>query len=96
MKTTYIVLLILVVVFCVYNKSMTVEEQFEAGQFCYSCNDKTFNQCTTCFNCGYCVDRNGRGKCIGGDHKGPYNYEHCAKWYHGDPFSRMLQNNKCN
>ena len=66
----------------------------QAGQFCTTCAGKTFNQCSGCFNCGYCVDRYGNGGCIGGDHKGPYNFERCARWYSGDPYAYMLQRNK--
>lgn len=64
-----------------------------SGQFCRTCEGKTFNQCSSCFNCGYCVDRYGNAECIGGDHKGPYNFERCDRWYSGDPYSYMLQQN---
>jgi hypothetical protein len=71
------------------------EEHFneKVGRFCLSCHGKTINECLGCFNCGYCIDENGNGQCIGGDHRGPYNYERCAYWYSGDPFSRMMQRN---
>lgn len=65
----------------------------EVGQFCKTCRGKTFNQCLGCFNCGFCVDKWGNGGCIGGDHKGPFNFERCAKWYSGDPYSFMMQQN---
>jgi hypothetical protein len=71
-------------------------EQFndQTGKFCTTCQGKKFGQCTNCFNCGYCFDQWGNGGCIGGDHNGPFNQEKCALWYYGDPWSRMLQNNK--
>lgn len=64
-----------------------------SGTFCGSCANKTPNQCAQCFNCGFCVDKWGNGQCIGGDADGGFNYEKCALWYHGDPWSRMKQNN---
>lgn len=63
----------------------------QTGQFCLSCKDKTINQCLNCFNCGFCVDKWGNSRCVGGDHKGPYNFEKCAYWYHNDPYSVMMQ-----
>jgi hypothetical protein len=51
------------------------------GQFCTTCRNKTLGQCLKCFNCGYCVDKFGRGTCIGGDYTGPYNFERCSKYY---------------
>ena len=59
--------------------------------YCLTCEGKTPNQCMHCFNCGFCVDAQGNGACIGGDYKGPYNYEKCARWYSGDQFGAMLQ-----
>jgi hypothetical protein len=65
-----------------------------SGRLCTTCQDKTFNQCLGCFNCVYCVDKWGNGKCIGGDaNSGPYNKEKCARIYSGDQFLRMEQNN---
>lgn len=65
----------------------------QVGQFCTTCAGKTFNQCSRCFNCGFCVDKLGNASCIGGDHKAPYNFERCAQWYHTDPYAFMLQRN---
>jgi len=74
----------------------TKQEGFneQNGQLCLTCDKKTLNQCTNCFNCGYCVDKWGNGRCIGGDLHGPFNNENCARWYHGDPYSVMIQKNK--
>ncbi len=65
----------------------------QTGRYCMTCAGKTLNQCLQCFNCGWCTDKHGNSGCIGGDHKGPWNFENCAKWYHGDPFSFMMQRN---
>lgn len=67
----------------------------ESGRFCSTCKDKTYNQCLNCFNCGWCVDSWGNGKCLGADvASGTYNNEKCSKLYLGDPYLRMKQNNR--
>ena len=64
------------------------------GQMCGTCEGKTINQCLACFNCGFCVDKFGNSKCVGGDvASGAYNKENCAMWYVRDPFQRMQQMN---
>lgn len=63
------------------------------GQFCLDCKDKTFNECLTCANCGFAVDKDGNSACIGGDVNGPYNFEDAARWYYNDPYSYMIQTN---
>lgn len=65
----------------------------QTGQFCTTCKGKTMNQCFQCFNCGWAIDEWGNSGCIGGDHKGPYNFERVAKWYHTDPWTTMQQRN---
>lgn len=76
-------------------KFQNKKEGFEAGKFCPICSGKTPNQCMGCFNCGWCVDEDGNGSCIGGSvNEGPFNNERCAQFYHGDPFYRMKQDNK--
>lgn len=66
----------------------------QTGRYCITCSDKNINQCLGCFNCGWCVDPWGNAGCIGGDVRGPYNNERCKYWYYGDPYARMLENNK--
>ena len=86
-------MLALVLYFCM-NKNQTENFNPGNGMLCTTCEDKTFNQCMGCFNCLYCVDKWGNGKCIGGDaNSGPYNKEKCAIVYSGDQFLRMEQNN---
>lgn len=91
-----IVLLVISIVILLYIINQKDYELFndQVGTLCLSCDKKTLNQCTQCFNCGYIVDQFGNGKCIGGDHNGPFNNEKYALWYYGDPWSRMLYNNK--
>ncbi len=78
-----------------YNTNRELKEGYndQTGRFCTTCRGKTPNQCMRCFNCGFCVDRWGNAQCIGGDHKGPFNFERCMSWYHTDPYSFMLQRN---
>ena len=86
-----IVLIIFVIILMTKNNKEGFNEQ--VGTFCYTCKEKTPNQCLRCFNCGFCVDQFGNAKCIGGDQYGPWNREKCARWIYGDPFSRMIQDN---
>jgi hypothetical protein len=89
-----ILLLILVIIYVYYYKTKNMEGFNEqTGTFCYTCQNKTPNQCLHCFNCGFCIDEFGNSKCVGGDQYGPFNYEKCAYWYYGDPYSKMIQNN---
>ena len=102
MKILYILLWIIIVgillhilnSFLFTAKAETEPFNDETGRFCSSCRGKTPNQCFRCFNCGFCVNKNGEGGCIGGDHTGPYNFEKCEAWYHTDPYSFMMQRNK--
>lgn len=94
------IIIIIIILFVIYllfwNKNTNVNaEHFneESGRFCRTCSEKTPNQCLSCFNCGFCVDKWGNSKCIGGDVNGPYNFEECAFWYYIDPYSRMKENN---
>ena len=94
----FIVILTILLIFFVYNnpeKFLFTNETFtnESGKLCNSCDGKNMNQCTNCFNCGFCVDKWGNGACIAGDTDGPYNKEKCARWYSGDVFSRINWNN---
>ena len=91
-----IILLVLVLALILLSANkQTMMEGFneQTGRFCPTCRHKTPNQCMSCFNCGFCVDKFGNSKCIGGDIYGPYNYEKCAYWHYGDPYSRMMYNN---
>ena len=76
-----------------YNNNMMEGFYGDSGQFCITCSGKTINQALQCFNCGWCEDRFGNGKAIGGDLYGPFNLEDCATWTHGDPYSKMIQRN---
>lgn len=90
-------IIILIVIRFVKNNIITnVTENFneQNGQLCFTCENKTMNQCLECFNCGFCVDQFGNGKCIGGDAaSGPYNNESCRLWYQSDPYVLMKQRN---
>ncbi len=96
MQNLLLILVVLAIAYFVFfeNKNDKVEGyNDQAGRFCTTCSGKTPNECMRCFNCGFCVDKDGNAACIGGDHKGPFNYERCTAWYSGDPYARMLQRN---
>ncbi|AYV78568.1 MAG: hypothetical protein Edafosvirus18_17 [Edafosvirus sp.] len=58
------------------------------GNPCWDCPTKNFAGCLECFNCGYCITKDG-AKCMPGDPYGPFKGD-CLMWYHNDPFSRMI------
>lgn len=86
-----IIIVVLLLVVWYFKKSTKVEGfRAQQGQFCMSCQGKSYNQCLNCFNCGWCVDEFGNGGCVGGDvNSGPYNKEQCAQWDTNDPFTDM-------
>lgn len=89
------ILLIVLGLFLLMNYNQAEHFNESSGRFCSSCKEKTFNQCLDCFNCGWCVDKNGQGRCLGSDiSSGPYNNEECAQLYQGDPWLRMKQDNQ--
>lgn len=97
MKYVYLIILIISLIIIsgfLYN-TVQLKEGFnrDTGQFCGSCSDKTFNQCLNCFNCGFCIDKWGNGKCIGGSVLGPNNKENCAFWYTTDDWTTAKMNN---
>ena len=97
MQKELILILFLVIFWIfVFSSRTSFREGFNesVGRLCHSCGGKTFNQCTDCFNCGFCIDKYGNSRCVGGDHKGPYNYEDCEYWYSGDQYARMIRLNK--
>lgn len=88
------ILLIVLAIALLFNYNKTEHFNEDTGRFCSSCKGKTFNQCTNCFNCGFCVGKNGENSCIGVDiANGSYNNEKCDQIYLGDPWLRMQQNN---
>lgn len=91
-KIIVIVIVIVLLIKLFYKRKENFNDK--SGQFCYECSGKSYNQCFGCFNCGWCVDEWGNGKCIGGDvNSGPYNKEKCAMWKTNDPFAEMKYNN---
>ena len=92
-----ILIIIVLIVLFIYMYAQRNVEGFAttSGNFCNSCTDKNFNQCTNCFNCGYCVDRWGNSKCIAGNvASGPANNEQCALWYPSDDWQVAKEHNK--
>jgi hypothetical protein len=77
-----------------FNDPVINSEHFFQGTYCTDCNNKNYNQCMNCFNCGYCIDKQGKGICLPADNvSGPYNKEFCYLWYYGDPFDWMKYKN---
>lgn len=88
-----VIIIIILIIYLCNNKVEGFNDHY--GTLCKSCENKTFNECMQCFNCSFCVDKWGNGKCIGGDvNSGPYNKEKCARIYNGDAFLRAKQDNK--
>lgn len=89
----YLLIFLLILIFIArkYNNNEAFNEQ--TGRYCYTCSDKTPNQCLNCFNCGFAIDQFGNSMCLGGDMYGPHNKEKVARWYYGDPFQRTIENN---
>lgn len=91
MNNCILLLVLIIAVIFWYNGVEHFNEK--TGQLCLDCEGKTFNECLTCNNCGFAVDKDGNSACIGGDVNGPYNYEDAARWYYNDPYSYMIQKN---
>ena len=93
-----LILVILVVGFYVFVMIRDGQKMMEgyygdSGQFAFTCSGRTPNSCLSTFNCGMCFDRYGNYDCKGGDVHGPFNYDGCSYWSHGDPYSKMIQRN---
>lgn len=98
-------LLLICVIFFLINRSTTFDkgdyrtEGFSHfnrtnGTYCYTCANKNYNECVSCFNCGWCVDKWGNGSCIGATVAGgPMNNERCELLYFTDPFPSVRQDN---
>ena len=90
----YLIAIVIIALIILTYKNNTNIEGYndQTGRYCLSCYKRNRNQCLRCFNCVWCEDQWGNGKCIGGDNvSGPYNYERCNKWTHGDPYSYMMK-----
>ena len=83
-----IILLIIVCLFFFMKNNIERFSQF-SGYHCNSCFDRPRELCdSTCENCGFCVNKDGTGRCVPGDSKGPY-YDECDVWQHGDHSSKF-------
>ncbi len=74
----------------------TLKETFSQfmGYECPSCWNKTRSMCSYyCENCGFCVQKDGTGRCVPGDASGPY-YDKCHIWEHSDAFSKYIWKNR--
>ena len=66
----YIFLLLIVGIFTfiyISNKKHYEGLNENSGYWCRSCNDRTFGECSQCFNCGFLKDSNNTGKCVNGN-----------------------------
>lgn len=93
---TILLIILIIVFFYAYIRTPVTNEGFDesSGRFCPTCSGKTLNQCTRCFNCGWCVDKFGNSACLGGDSHGPFNFEKCNQWYYVDNYAKAIQNNE--
>ncbi len=97
---TYIVyiLFLIFIIIIIYKLSDSVEKFSDnSGNYCGSCNNRTFGQCINCFNCDFVVDpKNGNeGICVKGSIDGPQKYTN-KLWYTGDNFWRYNEVTKQN
>lgn len=59
---------------------------------CQDCNSLDKTNCGLCFDCGWCIDKNGIGKCVSGGIQGPNNYldrKICNIYRHPSLFKRF-------
>ncbi len=59
---------------------------------CKNCNSLDKDKCGLCYECGWCIDRFGNGKCISGDMYGPFEYsdkKNCQIYRHPSLFRRF-------
>lgn len=91
------ILILCLILWCIFvatSQPPSRMEGFNQGaRLCNTCENKTFNQCVSCFDCSWCQDEFGSSGCIGGDVNGPYNNEKCARYYTSDDFYQMRQDN---
>jgi hypothetical protein len=92
--TSLVVFIILYLLLNNKNSQENYSQVTPQGKLCTSCMGKNINSCLDCFNCGYCVDDWGNGRCVPGDYKGPYNKESCKYYIQGDPYATMMERNR--
>jgi len=90
-------IIFIIIYWLVMNKNSTKEDYSlvtPSGKLCGDCAGRNLNSCLDCFDCGYCIDDWGNGRCVPGDYKGPYNHENCKYYLQGDPYRTMLERNR--
>lgn len=82
-------MLILLIIILIFSVLYTNKETFDnhSGTRCQQCSHRNLNDCTNCADCGYCINKDGSGKCIKGDAYGPYDGDYCWRWIHNSPMS---------
>lgn len=92
METLFFILVILTILYIFAVASGPCIEGMDNtyGGHCRSCDNKSFGQCMNCSNCGFCVDKDGVGKCVSGDMFGPWDKSKCVNYYHNDPYWRNV------
>jgi hypothetical protein len=56
---------------------------------CKNCSHLGKEKCGLCRNCGWCIDKKGKGQCVPGDGKGPHLHADCEIWRHPYKFGRF-------
>lgn len=80
----WILLIILLLVLLYQNKEMFDNH---SGTRCQECQHRNLNNCINCADCGYCISKDGTGKCVKGDAYGPYDKEYCWRWVQNSPLT---------
>lgn len=84
------IIIIIIIILLIFLYSQTTENFI--GRSTFTCNPKicsdqtTIDTCLNCYECGYCMNKNG-GKCVPGSPEGPYGNIKCDRWLNNDPSS---------
>lgn len=54
-------------------------------KYCPECGKMSRSMCSSCTNCGYCINSRGVGECVPGDSTGPYFRKDCLTWDYNAP-----------
>jgi hypothetical protein len=91
----HIILVILFIFFFICNQNKEnyyqekVIQRFRPYTFCKDCTHLDKTKCGLCINCGWCIDKSGKGKCVPGNAAGSHFHNDCAIWRHPNRFHRF-------
>jgi hypothetical protein len=63
-------------------------------KWCPECGKRNRRSCSSCVNCGWCINDRGKGECIPGNQSGPMFRKDCLYWetenpYYGYPMNHI-------